>query len=170
MRPVIVHGPQGSGKTRNAVALARFYGKTEIIDDADAILARYAPLDPNTLYLARCAPAGIEGAISIEDALAAMNAREAPSATAVLRELVGRIENLETVRRAHNSGIDEMIEDVWRQAAREGLDLDALRAVVARRVSDRAARLERRYEIALSPSKAAESPCMSTTCARPSDA
>ncbi|TAA45677.1 hypothetical protein [Pseudoxanthomonas winnipegensis] len=34
-RSVIVHGPQGCGKTRNAVALARHFGLSQILDDQD---------------------------------------------------------------------------------------------------------------------------------------
>jgi len=34
-RSIIVHGPQACGKTRNAVAIARHYGLSTILDDQD---------------------------------------------------------------------------------------------------------------------------------------
>ncbi|MBN8260960.1 MAG: hypothetical protein J0L59_01390 [Xanthomonadales bacterium] len=34
-RSLIVHGPQGCGKTRNAVALARHYGLSKVLDHHD---------------------------------------------------------------------------------------------------------------------------------------
>ncbi len=40
MDSVVVYGPQGCGKTRNAEALARHYGCAEIVDEFDTRSAR----------------------------------------------------------------------------------------------------------------------------------
>lgn len=44
---VVIHGPQGCGKTRNADALAKHFGCSKIIDDARTVDEAVA----GTLYL-----------------------------------------------------------------------------------------------------------------------
>ncbi|GJH39047.1 hypothetical protein CBA19CS91_39840 [Paraburkholderia hospita] len=38
---VIIYGPKRSGKTTNALALAKFYGKARIVDDFNSSGSRY---------------------------------------------------------------------------------------------------------------------------------
>ncbi len=47
MSTIIVHGPQGCGKTRNAAAIAAHFGCTQIVDEWDGC----APLPAGTLAL-----------------------------------------------------------------------------------------------------------------------
>ena len=49
---VVVHGPQGCGKTRNAQALAAAFGCSSIIDDWDG----RSPLPSGALALTNVAP------------------------------------------------------------------------------------------------------------------
>ena len=48
---IVIHGPQACGKTRNAVALAKHFGCSSIIDDW-----RGAPLPANALALTNVPP------------------------------------------------------------------------------------------------------------------
>lgn len=72
---VIIYGPQGCGKTRNAEALAKHFGLNHIIDDGeDENGNSWHPGDPvpdDTLVLTN-AP-GIDGAISFDEAMASIS-------------------------------------------------------------------------------------------------
>ncbi len=76
---VIIYGPQGCGKTSNAEALAKHFGLNHIIDDGeDEHGNSWHPGDPvpdDALVLTN-AP-GIDGAISFDEALAAMQTASA---------------------------------------------------------------------------------------------
>lgn len=67
---VIIYGPQGCGKTRNAQALAQHFGLTNIIDP-------WCPgdeLPDDTLALTGVE---VDGALSFDDAMAAMQSASA---------------------------------------------------------------------------------------------
>ncbi len=54
---IIVHGPQGCGKSKNAQAIATHFGCVSIVEEWDG---RF-PLPQNTLVLTNAAPASLTG-------------------------------------------------------------------------------------------------------------
>jgi hypothetical protein len=65
---VVIYGPAGCGKSRNAAALARHYGKSEIVDDWQPHAGR--PVPANALVLTNASPAP-RGAIEFASAMRA---------------------------------------------------------------------------------------------------
>lgn len=82
MPALIIHGPQGTGKTRHAAAIAKHYGKTEVLDDRlFAIPIFFRPMTDHYLILTNDDVAAAKAArnfgydvISIADALQAIGA------------------------------------------------------------------------------------------------
>lgn len=65
---IVIHGPAGCGKTRNAAALAQHYGKSAILDDWT--LRSGATVPANAMALSNAFPAPV-GAIAFADAMRA---------------------------------------------------------------------------------------------------
>lgn len=65
---VVIYGPEGCGKSRNAAALARHYGKSVIVDDWQPHAGNRVPA--NALVLTNASPAP-HGAIEFSAAMRA---------------------------------------------------------------------------------------------------
>lgn len=70
MRPVLIHGPQGSGKTRYAKQLMEHYGCTHVMDEGDV----GKRIKPGALILSQRKYA--DWSIPIEEALKAIGVSE----------------------------------------------------------------------------------------------
>lgn len=57
-KTIVVHGPPGCGKSRNAAALARHFRVTDVVDEFDPVRHR---LTPGALHLTN-APGEVAGA------------------------------------------------------------------------------------------------------------
>lgn len=71
---LIIYGPQGCGKTRNAQRLAAHFGLTHILDD-DEEWNEQRPLPADTLVLTN--QEGIPGALNFHQVMALIDGGEA---------------------------------------------------------------------------------------------
>lgn len=84
MKPIIIYGPQGSGKTRYASQIAKHYGKRKIIDDADQNTLRTLPA--NAIAFTNEVPQGMSY-LHIDEALREINRQPTTNAASTERRL-----------------------------------------------------------------------------------